>query len=111
MLPYSLACSFTSIAGGFLVSKTGSYRPTIAASFAVFALGMGLMYQLDSFSSIAEQVVYPLIASLGLGALFELPLIALQAAMPIKDMATSTSAYGFIRYVTHTRHFYEQYSW
>jgi len=26
------------------------------------------------------------------------PLIALQAAMPLKDMATSTGAFGFLRY-------------
>src|SRR6266446_878638 len=28
---------------------------------------------------------------------FQVPLIALQAAMPIKDMATSTSTFGFLR--------------
>lgn len=28
-----------------------------------------------------------------------MPLIALQAAMPIKDMATSTATFGFLRYV------------
>lgn len=27
------------------------------------------------------------------------PLIGLQAAMPLKDMATSTATFGFIRYV------------
>jgi len=29
---------------------------------------------------------------------FQTPLIALQAAMPLKDMATSTGAFGFLRY-------------
>lgn len=28
----------------------------------------------------------------------EVPLIALQAAMPMKDMATSTGTFGFLRY-------------
>jgi hypothetical protein len=99
MLPYSLGCSLTSAISGVVVSKTGSYRPMIIGAFAIFTLGMGLMYRLDSFSSIAEQVVYPLIAALGLGCLFQVPLIGLQAAMPIKDMATSTSTFGFIRYL------------
>jgi hypothetical protein len=43
------------------------------------------------------KVVYPLIAALGIGGLFQTPLIGLQAAMPLKDMATSTAAFGFIR--------------
>jgi hypothetical protein len=29
---------------------------------------------------------------------FQIPLIALQAAMPLKDMATSTGTFGFLRY-------------
>ena len=49
----------------------------------------------------AENIVYLLIAASGIGCLFQTPLIGLQAAMPIKDMATSTSTFGFIRWVTH----------
>ena len=44
-----------------------------------------------------ERVFYPLIAALGTGCLFQIPLIALQAAMPLKDMATSTATYVFVR--------------
>ncbi|RDB21176.1 putative transporter C3H1.06c [Hypsizygus marmoreus] len=97
MLPYSLGCALTSAVSGILVSRTGQYRPTIWAAFAVFTVGLGLMFRLDGFSSTAEKVIYPLIAAIGLGCLFQVPLIGLQAAMPIKDMATSTSTFGFIR--------------
>ncbi|GLB34845.1 putative membrane transporter [Lyophyllum shimeji] len=97
MLPFSLGCSITSALGGMVVSRTGQYRPTMWISYAVFAIGMGLMYMLNGTSSMAEKVIFPLIPALGLGALFVVPLIALQAAMPLKDMATSTSTFGFIR--------------
>lgn len=97
MLPFSLSCSFTSAIAGMVVSRTGQYRPTMWVAYAVFAVGMGLMYMLDGTSSSAEKIVFPLIAALGLGCLFQVPLIGLQAAMPIKDMATSTSTFGFIR--------------
>ncbi|KAF5381014.1 hypothetical protein D9615_004058 [Tricholomella constricta] len=97
MLPFSLGCSVTSALGGMLVSRTGQYRPTMWVAYAVFAVGLGLMFMLDGTSSTAEKVVFPLIAALGLGCLFQVPLIGLQAAMPIKDMATSTSTFGFIR--------------
>ncbi|KXN92227.1 hypothetical protein AN958_08680 [Leucoagaricus sp. SymC.cos] len=97
MLPYSLGCSVTSIFSGITVTRTGSYRPIIWVSFAIFAVGMGLMTMFTGTSSTAVKEVFPLIAALGLGSLFQTPLIALQAAMPLKDMATTTSTFGFIR--------------
>ncbi|KAK0210903.1 MFS general substrate transporter [Desarmillaria ectypa] len=97
MLPFSLGSSFTSASIGYFVSRTGEYRLAIWISWAVFTLGYGLMIMLDSHSNTAEKVLYPLIAAVGLGTLFQVPLIALQAAMPLKDMATSTAAFGFIR--------------
>lgn len=97
MLPFSLGCALTSAVAGIVVSRTGQYRPMMWGSFAVFTLGMGLMTMLDNHSSTALKVVYPLVAAVGLGCLFQTPLIGLQAAMPIKDMATSTSTFGFIR--------------
>ena len=39
----------------------------------------------------AVQVVTPLVAGFGTGGLFFPPLILMQAAMPIKDMATTTA--------------------
>jgi MFS family permease len=97
MLAYSLGCSATSALSGILVTRTGMYRPVIWIAYTVFTVGLGLMTTLDSHSSAVVKVIYPLIAALGLGALFQTPLIALQAAMPIKDMATSTGTFGFIR--------------
>ncbi|TFK30129.1 MFS general substrate transporter [Coprinopsis marcescibilis] len=96
-IPYSLGCSIMSVVSGIIVSKTGRYRPVMWVSFAIFTLGMGLMTQLDGTSTTAEKVLYTLVAAIGLGCLFQTPLIGLQAAMPIKDMATSTSTFGFIR--------------
>ena len=51
-----------------------------------------------------ESVVYfrynisPLRSDSELLIRFQIPLIALQAAMPLKDMATSTGTFGFLRY-------------
>ncbi|KAF9526981.1 MFS amino acid permease [Crepidotus variabilis] len=97
MIPYSFGAALFSALSGVLVSKTGQYRPVMWFGFAFFTLGMGLMIMLDSHSSTAEKVVLPLVAATGLGCLFQSPLIGLQAAMPHKDMATSTATFGFIR--------------
>ncbi|PPQ98149.1 hypothetical protein CVT26_003193 [Gymnopilus dilepis] len=97
MLPYSLGAAAFSAISGIVVSRTGQYRPVMWVAYAIFTTGMGLMTMLSSTSSTALKVVYPLIAAVGLGCLFQTPLIGLQAAMPIKDMATSTATFGFIR--------------
>ncbi|KAF8844500.1 MFS general substrate transporter [Paxillus ammoniavirescens] len=97
MLPYSLGAALLSATSGFVVSRTGSYRPIIWGAWVVMTLGWGLMTMLDNTSNTAEKELYPLVAALGIGCLFQTPLIAVQAAMPLKDMATSTGAYVFLR--------------
>ncbi|KAF8842620.1 hypothetical protein BDN67DRAFT_1067587 [Paxillus ammoniavirescens] len=47
----------------------------------------------------AEKEVFPLIATLGIDCLFQAPLLALQAAMPMKDVATASSGFMFLRTV------------
>ncbi|KAG1891200.1 major facilitator superfamily domain-containing protein [Suillus subluteus] len=86
MLPYSLCrCAHCQRISGIVVTRTGSYRPTMW-------LGWSVMTACTSTN--AEKEIYPLIAALGIGCLFQTPLIGLQAAMPLKDMATSTSAFN-----------------
>jgi len=96
------------------MSKTGTYRLIIWVAYVTLTLGLGLMIMLDYQSSMyvfltdgslwhahpiysATQEIYPLIASLGIGCLLQVPLVALQAAMPMKDMATASSAFMFLR--------------
>ncbi|KAG2367444.1 MFS general substrate transporter [Suillus spraguei] len=97
MLPYSLCSALMSVFSGIVVARTGSYRPMVWFGWIVMTLGWGLMIMLDNTSTTAEKEVYPFIAGLGIGCLFQTPLIGLQAAMPLKDMATSTGAFVFLR--------------
>ncbi|KAF9218213.1 hypothetical protein BS17DRAFT_791914 [Gyrodon lividus] len=99
MLPFSLGTALISIVSGVVMSKIGKYRLIVWVSYVVMTLGMGLMIMLDYTSSDAEKEVFPLIATLGIGCLFQVPLVALQAAMPIKDMATASSGFMFLRTV------------
>ncbi|KAJ7123166.1 MFS general substrate transporter [Mycena epipterygia] len=97
IIPFSLLSSLTSALGGYVVSRMGDYRPIMWISYAVMAIGYGLMIMLDDRSSIALQIIYPTIAGIGLGGLFLPPLIGMQAAMPVKDMATSSTTFGLFR--------------
>ncbi|OJT06143.1 hypothetical protein TRAPUB_3078 [Trametes pubescens] len=97
MLPFSLGGAAFSIISGQITSRTGRWRPIIWVSWAIMTLGWGLMTMLDDTSNNAEKALYPLVAAIGIGNLFQTPLIGLQAAMPLKDMATSTAAFILIR--------------
>ncbi|KAI9574223.1 MFS general substrate transporter [Boletus coccyginus] len=99
MLSFSLGTSFISVVSGLAMSKTGRYRLIIWVAYVTLTLGLGLMIMLDYKSSLATQEIYPLIVSLGIGCLLQVPLVALQAAMPLKDMATASSAFMFLRTV------------
>ncbi|KAH9998106.1 MFS general substrate transporter [Russula compacta] len=96
-IPFSLGASITSVISGVFVTRLGAYRAIMWIAWATMVVGWSLMTTLDDESSTAKKVLYPLVAALGIGCLFQTPLVALQAAMPIKDMATSTGAFGFLR--------------
>jgi hypothetical protein len=97
MIPFSLTAAVISVVSGLAVTRSGAYRGIIWASWAFMSLGWGLMITLDDNSNTAKKVIYPFIAAIGIGCLVQTPLIALQAAMPLKDMATTTGAFGFLR--------------
>uniref|UniRef100_A0A0W0F594 Carboxylesterase type B domain-containing protein n=1 Tax=Moniliophthora roreri TaxID=221103 RepID=A0A0W0F594_MONRR len=97
MLPFSLVSSIMALISGLIVAKTGEYRTMIWAGFVVMTLGFGLMIQLDDLSSRAEKELYPFVAALGLGCLFQVPTVAFQASMPLADMAASTTAFILFR--------------
>ncbi|GJE93247.1 MFS general substrate transporter [Phanerochaete sordida] len=97
ILPYSLATCAISLVVGFLISATGAVRPVLWGSYIFMTLGFGLMIMLDEASSLARQVIFTFLAGLGTGGLFFPPIILMQAAMPVRDMATSTATLGLLR--------------
>ncbi|TIB95842.1 MFS general substrate transporter [Wallemia mellicola] len=97
LLPFSLGSSITSVLSGFLVARYKRYRPIIWCSWAVQIVGYALITTLERDSNRAKQVLYLLVTAFGVGGLFQTPLLALQAAVPLADMGLSTGAYVFVR--------------
>ncbi|EJD03252.1 MFS general substrate transporter [Fomitiporia mediterranea MF3/22] len=96
-LPLSFGSSAVAALTGITVAKTGRYRPIMWLGWFVMTIGFGLLIMLEENTSSAKQEIWLIIAGLGVGCLFQPPLIGLQAAMPLKDMATSTSVFVLIR--------------
>ncbi|KAJ2467163.1 hypothetical protein GGI03_001716 [Coemansia sp. RSA 2337] len=97
LLPFVIGITITSISSGLLVMKYGVYRPFMWGGTAVCAVGLGLLSLLDQESGLAARIGYLLIAGLGIGSFIQLSLIAGQAAVDPKDMASTTAVLTFFR--------------
>ncbi|PWN54306.1 MFS general substrate transporter [Violaceomyces palustris] len=97
MLPFSLIASLTSIVSGVGITRIRAYRPFLWGGWAIMTLGYALMATLDADSNRAKQELYIAVAGLGLGCLFQTPLVALMAAMPHGDMSTTVAAMQLMR--------------
>ncbi|KAF9352542.1 hypothetical protein BGX34_012104 [Mortierella sp. NVP85] len=82
---------------GVLLSKYGRFRPFITIGSAVGAIGIGLCLVLANTSSKAVHVSVLLVCGLGLGPLFPCLIVALQASVERKDLATVSALHNFFR--------------
>ncbi|KAK6849088.1 Efflux pump dotC [Apiospora arundinis] len=97
ILPYALSLSFVSAATGVWMKKTGQYLPPIIFGMAVMTLGFGLFIDLDTSHNWAKIIIFQIIAGIGTGPNFQAPLIALQSSVEPRNIASATSAFGFVR--------------
>jgi EmrB/QacA subfamily drug resistance transporter len=97
LLPTALALSAGSIGTGIFVGKTGLFLPPIYLGLFMLTLGYGLFVDFSAHSSWAKIIIYQIIAGVGVGPLFQAPIIALQAHINPRDIGTATATLGFIR--------------
>ncbi|KAL5044892.1 hypothetical protein BDW71DRAFT_184986 [Aspergillus fruticulosus] len=99
ILPFILTESFTSLAVGILIHRTGRYQEVIWLGMALVLLGTGLFVDYNTSTSLGKIISYQIISGFGCGLLFFPPLLALQSNIPTKDTATATATFGFVRNV------------
>ncbi|KAL4977769.1 major facilitator superfamily domain-containing protein [Aspergillus desertorum] len=99
ILPFILTESFTSLAVGILIHRTGRYQEVIWLGMALVLLGTGLFIDYNTSTPLGKIVGYQIISGFGCGLLFFPPLLALQSNIPTKDTATATATFGFVRNV------------
>jgi len=87
-------CAFTS---GILQSKTGDYWWNLTIGFGIWTIAVGLLSTIDENTPLAKLVGYQILTGLGAGQTFQTSLVAIQASVDRKDMATATGLRNFLR--------------
>lgn len=89
--------TITSSVAGLVMSKTGRYRELLLTGWACWAIGLGLFSLLDENSGKDKQIGFALLTGFGMGQTLQPGLVALQGAVPRKDMAVVTAMRNFLR--------------
>ncbi|TXT11261.1 hypothetical protein VHUM_02012 [Vanrija humicola] len=97
LLPLVFVQVFFSFSSGFMVSKTGEYKWNLMAGFFIWTIGLGLLSTLHPDTSWPRIYGFQVLVGVGAGQTFQTSLIAIQASVERKDMATATGCRNFLR--------------
>ncbi|KAK8864562.1 hypothetical protein IAR55_001812 [Kwoniella newhampshirensis] len=98
MVPFAVICSVSMMAAGLINSYFRIVRPVAWFGYALSALTFGLMYRFFTYPlDRGIQVGLLILAGIGTGVVIQVPMLILQAALPLKDMAAVTSAWTLTR--------------
>ena len=90
-LPLVLALVVASIFAGKIVSTFGWYNPLFIAGSVLMSVGAGMLTTLKTDSGKGASIAYQVIFGLGLGLGMQQSAVAVQAALPKKDLAVGVS--------------------
>ncbi|MFF2553150.1 MDR family MFS transporter [Nocardia sp. NPDC058058] len=99
MMPMVLGMMIGSIISGQLISRTGRYKVYTVIGAGMITLGLFLLHYLKADTAYWVVVLFMLCVGFGLGNLMQPLIIALQNALPPKDMGVSTAAATFFRQI------------
>ncbi|MGX1807686.1 MDR family MFS transporter [Nocardia sp. NPDC055321] len=99
MLPLVVGMMVASIVAGQTISRTGRYRVFPPLGAGLLVLGLFLLHFVTADTALGVTMAFMLIVGLGLGNLMQPLTLAIQNALPPKDMGVSTAAATFFRQI------------
>ncbi|WWC73552.1 uncharacterized protein I206_107524 [Kwoniella pini CBS 10737] len=98
LLPFACCVAWMTVVAGQLNSRLRIVRPVVWAGYALAALAWGLFYGLfKSTVKLGTLEGVLVIGGIGTGLSLQVPMLIIQAAMPLKEMAAATSAWSLTR--------------
>jgi hypothetical protein len=96
-MPITTTQAITGLLAGIVIHRAGRYLEMIYIGVALMIIGNGLYILLSPSTTLAEIIIFQLIAGIGVGLLFQAPMIVLQALVSQDDTATATATFSFVR--------------
>ena len=97
MVPLMLGVIISSVTSGRLISRHGRYRIYPIIGTATMTLGIWLLSHLDIHTSMPEAAAYMVVVGIGMGAVMQVLVLAVQNAVDYRDLGSATSAATFFR--------------
>lgn len=98
-LPMVGALMISSILSGRMISKTGRYKIFPVVGTALMAIAMFLFHYVHADTPLWQTMLIMALFGIGLGSMMQPLTLAIQNAMPPKDMGVSTAAATFFRQI------------
>jgi hypothetical protein len=96
-LPLVLGASLFTIVSGGLLTVWGHYVPLMAFGSIVASVGAGLIYTLDITSPSSKWIGYQALLGIGLGLIFQIPVIVGQAVVKPSDLSSVSAVILFFQ--------------
>ncbi|KAL5500840.1 hypothetical protein ACEPAH_9227 [Sanghuangporus vaninii] len=90
-IPYLVSVSLASVISAGVIIKVGYYSPFMWAGAAIFAVGSGLLFTMQTSSSAGVWIGYQVVAAAGYGLGMQVPFLAIQAVLSASDMPTGNA--------------------
>jgi len=97
MLPLMAGLLTTSIISGRVVTRTGRYRGFPVVGTAIASVGLALFTQLSVSTPYWQIAIAMVVLGVGMGMFMQVLVIAVQNAVPVRDLGAATSGTTFFR--------------
>ena len=96
-LPLVIGLLVTSIVTGRVITRTGLWKKPMVAGAVVLTLGMMLLSQIDATTSLWAIGIFMLVLGLGMGALQQNLVLAVQNSVPHREVGAASSLVATFR--------------
>ena len=96
-IPLVVAVSLFSIISGGLISKFGHYVPLMIVASVIGTIGTGLIYTLGIGTPSSKWIGYQILAGIGFGLGFQIPVIVAQASVEPEDISSASAMILFFQ--------------
>jgi EmrB/QacA subfamily drug resistance transporter len=99
LLPLVAGLMLASLSAGQVIARTGRYKVLPVTGSVLMVIGMGLLVTIGSGTALWTTDIYMAIFGIGLGLNMQSLVLAMQNAVPAKDMGVASAASSFFRSV------------